>query len=296
MRKFLGSLALSLAAFTGVAGAEGETAKPVSPEEAWHFSGLTGQHEIAQVQRGFQVFWARCAACHGLEFRRFWHLEHLGYAESEVKSLLIESLAAQGLTYDPSTYSIQNFPASRVSGAPDLTHAVLANGKTMEAGGNYIYSLLLGYDRLNDALLGPAVQFELNDSDEAYVQVGDRVTVLDEVGNLQSVTRRFERNNFYLYGEGEDWVLRNFVDVRTDLQEFDSGGFLLPLESSFSHRLEETDLVHEQAYGDDNPDYAVPQDAAAAWAARDKAHFHEIASWAAGQFYNPFKSGRPNMI
>ena len=81
LRRFAG-FALAVAAFSVYAFSEGDKAKPFAPNHPWHFSGLTGQHDLAQVQRGFQVYWAKCAACHGMEFRRFWHLEKVGYTET----------------------------------------------------------------------------------------------------------------------------------------------------------------------------------------------------------------------
>lgn len=270
---------------------EGEKATPKEPDHPWHFSGLTGQHDISQVQRGFQVFWAKCAACHGMEFRRFWHLEKIGYTEGEVKSMIAEYLRGRGETFDTSTYSIQNMPVSRVSGAPDLSHAVLANGKTMEQGANYIYSLLLGYDRVNDAVLGPALRVETNESSDSFKEMGEPITATFESGETKSVTRKFEKNNFYLYGEDNNWVLRNFVDIRTDFQEYDAEGNALPLVQSISHRLDETDSEYDGKYASAQDGYSALVNADNAWAHRAEAHYHEIASWAAGQFYNPFKAG-----
>ena len=179
MLKRLVALGVSVFAASTFAMGEGEQADPISPSHPWHFAGLTGQHDIAQVQRGFQVFWAKCAACHGMEFRRFWHLEHIGYTEPEIRIMINEVLTGQGLTFDTSTYSIQNLPASRVANAPDLSHAVLANGKTMEQGADYIFSLLLGYDRDNDAVLGAAVEVDLQTDDTDFVQVGEPVEALN---------------------------------------------------------------------------------------------------------------------
>ena len=270
---------------------EGEKAKPKSPEDPWHFSGLTGQHDIAQVQRGFQVYWAKCAACHGMEFRRFWHLEKIGYTEGEVKSMLAEYLRGRGEVFDSSTYSIENMPESRVSGAPDLSHAVLAKGKTMEKGADYIYSLLLGYDRMNDAVLGTAIKTDLTEDASGYSPVGEAVVATFDSGETKSITRKFEKNNFYLYGDDQDWVLRNFVDIRTDFLEFDLDGNALPLAQSFSHRLDETDTKYAASYAKIRDGYEALSNADEAWAHRADASYHTLASWAAGQFYNPFKSG-----
>ncbi len=291
MLKRLTTALVASLAFSAAALAEGEKAKPISPDHPWHFGGLTGSHDISQVQRGFQVFWARCSTCHGMEFRRFWHLENIGYTQSEVESLIREYFASQGLTYDSSRYSIINMPHSRTEGAPDLSHAVLANGKTMESGADYIYSLLIGYDRINDPLLGPAMEIEVQDQESDFVQVGETEIAYNEDGSVKSETTKFERATTYLYGEGADWVLRAFVDVRTDFQEFDADGTALPMAVTITHRLDETDPAYEAAYAADHPDYEAPETAEQAWAKRSKAHYHEIASWGAGQYFNEFKSG-----
>lgn len=290
LKRITTALVASLA-LGGVAFAEGEKAKPIHPDHPWHFGGLTGSHDISQVQRGFQVYWARCAACHGMEFRRFWHLEKIGYTQSEVEGLLRDYLISQGETYDSSRYSVYNMPVSRASGAPDLTHAVLANGKTMEQGADYIYSLLLGYDRINDAVLGTAAQIEVQDQDSDFVQVGETEVAYNDDGSIKSETTKFERATTYLYGEGDDWILRAFVDIRTDFQEYDADGNALPLATGITHRLDETDPAYEAAYAADHPEYDAPATAEEAWAKRAKAHYHEIASWGAGQFFNEFKSG-----
>ncbi len=291
MSKVVTAVAATLIAVSSWGWTEGEKAKPKSPSHPWHFSGLTGQHDISQVQRGFQVYWAKCAACHGMEFRRFWHLEKIGYTEGEVKSMIAVYLAGRGESFDTSTYSIQNMPESRVAGAPDLSHAVLAKGKTMEQGADYIYSLLLGYDRMNDAVLGPASRMDRNEDAAAYVAVGAPVIARFDNGDIKSITRKFEKNNFYLYGSGQEWVLRNFVDIRTDFQEFDSDGTALPLVQSFGHRLDETDPHQERKHAAAHAGYEALEDADSAWTHRGDAHSHSLATWAAGQFYNPFKSG-----
>ena len=205
--------------------------------------------------------------------------------------MIREFLAGQGRVFDPSTYSVQNLPESRVSDAPDLTHAVLANGKTMEKGANYLYSLLLGYDRLNDAVLGKAIKSDVNENQNTYVQVGGEDIAVYEDGSTKSVTTRFEKNNFYLYGDQDNWVLRNFVDIRTDVREFDQDGMARPLVNKFSHRLDEAASHHAVAYAAESLEYTSLRTANEVWQKRESAPYHEVLSWASGQFYNPFKDG-----
>lgn len=289
LKRLFAIAALTLAPV--VAAAEGEKAKPKSPSHPWHFSGLTGQHEIAQVQRGFQVYWAKCAACHGMEFRRFWHLEKIGYDESYVQGTLLPAYYAQiGETYNPSNYSIENLPASRVSGAPDLSHAVLAKGKTMEAGADYIYSLMLGYDRMNDAVKGKALATDLATDATPYTQVGQPAVVSYDDGSPKSITTVFERDNFYLYEKEGKWIVRSYVEVQTQIQDFNADG----VESSQSvttYRLDESDADYEAAYAAAKDGVEAPASSDEAWAQRGKLHMHAIASWTSGQHYNPFKSG-----
>lgn len=289
-RLFLG-IAL-VASTAGLAAAAGDKAKPKSPDHAWHFGGLTGQHDIEQVQRGFQVYWTKCASCHGMEYRRFWHLEKIGYGENLIKAEIIAPyLQGIGETYDPSSYSILSMPVSRAEGAPDLSHVVLARGKTMEAGADYVYSLLIGYDRDKDAVLGQAVQVELNEDAAAFAQVGETQIARYDDGSVKSETTVFEKPNFYLYGEGEDWVLRSYVDIRTDIQDYAADGTPAEPKSILSFRLDETDPKHEKKYAAEHEGYKPSKTAADAWAHRGEAHFHTIAAWADGQYYNPFKAG-----
>ena len=285
MLKHLFAIAFLLLSAAGAL-AEGDKAKPKSPSHPWHFSGLTGQHEIAQVQRGFQVYWARCAACHGMEFRRFWHLEKIGYAENYIREELIaEYYASLSESFDPSNYSIENFPPSRVSGAPDLSHAVLAKGKTMEAGADYIYSLLLGYDRMNDAVKGKALKTDLASEETPFTQVGEPSIATYEDGRPKSITSVFERDNFYLYEKDGAWVLRSYVDLRTVIEDFDVEG-TASIQEINTFRLDETDAAYLAAQG-----LSAPSTGKDAWAQRDVLSMHEIASWTSGQYYNPFKAG-----
>jgi ubiquinol-cytochrome c reductase cytochrome c1 subunit len=42
---------------------------------------MLGKFDRQQLQRGFQVYKEVCAACHGLNLRRFRDLADLGYSE-----------------------------------------------------------------------------------------------------------------------------------------------------------------------------------------------------------------------
>lgn len=59
----------------------------------WPFAGIFGQHDQAQLRRGFQVFKEVCSSCHGLERVAFRSLAQPGgpaFSEDEVNALLAE--------------------------------------------------------------------------------------------------------------------------------------------------------------------------------------------------------------
>ena len=76
-----------------------------------------------------------------MEFRRFWHLEKIGYAEDYIKNVLIADYYTQiGETFNPSNYSIENLPVSRVEGAPDLSHGPWRRANHGGRGELYLFS------------------------------------------------------------------------------------------------------------------------------------------------------------
>lgn len=63
---------------------------PHIQKEEWTFSGLTGRYDKEQLQRGFQVYQAVCASCHGLSRLYFRNLAQPGgpeFSEEAVKAL-----------------------------------------------------------------------------------------------------------------------------------------------------------------------------------------------------------------
>lgn len=58
--------------------------------QSWPFSGMTGQFDKAQLQRGFQVYREVCSNCHGLKRLSFRNLSEPGgpeFSEDDVKEL-----------------------------------------------------------------------------------------------------------------------------------------------------------------------------------------------------------------
>ena len=68
-----------------------ETNEPaVPPPVSWSFAGLFGHYDIAQLQRGYQVYREVCSNCHSMKYVSFRNLAGpggLGYDESQVKAL-----------------------------------------------------------------------------------------------------------------------------------------------------------------------------------------------------------------
>jgi ubiquinol-cytochrome c reductase cytochrome c1 subunit len=121
--------------------------------------GPLGRFDLAQVQRGGQVFREVCAACHSLNLVHFRDFADLGYNEDEVKALAagwpIQTPADNPETGEATTRApipsdrlpspFANDIAARAANnnavPPDLSLMV----KAREDGANYIYSLLTGY-------------------------------------------------------------------------------------------------------------------------------------------------------
>ncbi|RFC62461.1 cytochrome c1 [Fulvimarina endophytica] len=146
------------------------------PEEVdWSFDGPFGTWDLAQLQRGFQVYREVCSACHSMNFVAFRNLEALGYSEDQISSLAGEYTVqdgpddtgemferpAVGSDYLPAPYPNPQAAAASNNGAvpPDLSLIAKARAvergfptfvfdiftQYAEAGPDYIHALLTGY-------------------------------------------------------------------------------------------------------------------------------------------------------
>ena len=152
--------------------------------QKWSFSGITGQYDMLQLQRGFGVYKEVCAACHGLSRIAFRNLSEPGGPEfgiEEVKALAAtyevpalpneegEVLPRPALPSDtfPRIYANENAARAAQNGAlpPDLSVIAKARGVAytgtwyahpfvmlkdiatgyQEGGADYLYALLTGY-------------------------------------------------------------------------------------------------------------------------------------------------------
>lgn len=127
------------------------------PEGGFQFEGVAGTWDVAQLQRGYQVYKEVCSACHSLNYVALRDLQQLGYSEEQVKTEAAtwqvpgidpttgEAVMRPGLPTDyfPAPYanSVAAAAANRNAIPPDLSLMT----KARHEGTHYVYSLLTGY-------------------------------------------------------------------------------------------------------------------------------------------------------
>jgi len=146
--------------------------KAKGPEGGFVFDGPLGKWDVAQLQRGYQVYKEVCSACHGLKFVAFRNLRELGYSEAEVDA---EAAAWTVPGIDPQTGEDTTRPGTPTdyfpSPYPNAIAAAAANNnaippdlslmtKAREDGSNYVYSLLAGYGEPDPGILAKHPDFE----------------------------------------------------------------------------------------------------------------------------------------
>lgn len=119
--------------------------------------GVTPHWDVAQLQRGMQVYREVCSACHSLNLVAFRNIQDLGYTEGQVKTFAKgfqvpsvnpdtgEPATRDGLPSDHFPAPYANDVAARAANnnavPPDLSLIT----KAREGGKDYVYSLLTGY-------------------------------------------------------------------------------------------------------------------------------------------------------
>ena len=175
----------SVSVVGAIAAEDGDTHYPIiRPElQRWTFSGMFGTFDEAQLQRGFQVYREVCAGCHSLDLIAFRHLGDEGgphFSAEQVKALAAEydvtggpdeygdffDRPGQPFDYIPSPFPNLEAAASANNGAvpPDLSLITKARAAPRgiqwvpvnfftayeEAGADYLYALLTGYQDAPD--------------------------------------------------------------------------------------------------------------------------------------------------
>ena len=140
------------------------------------FDGAFGKWDLAQLQRGYQVYKEVCAACHGMKFVAFRSFADLGYNEDEIKALAAEWQNVPGIDPDtgeaivragvPTDFIPSPYPNNIAAAAannnaipPDLSLMTKARGD----GTNYVYSLLTGYGPVPEELTRKYPEFSTPD-------------------------------------------------------------------------------------------------------------------------------------
>lgn len=133
------------------------------PEGGFSFDGAMGKWDVAQLQRGYQVYKEVCSACHSLKFVAFRNLQQLGYTEAEVDA---EAATWTVPGIDPNTGEVNTRPGEPTDyfpmPFPNAIAAAAANNnaippdlslmtKARHDGSNYVYSLLTGYGEADPA-------------------------------------------------------------------------------------------------------------------------------------------------
>ena len=67
--------------------AENGNEPAIPPPVSWSFGGLFGHYDIAQLQRGYEVYKEVCSNCHSMKLVAFRNLASLGYSEGQIKAL-----------------------------------------------------------------------------------------------------------------------------------------------------------------------------------------------------------------
>jgi len=149
------------------------------PEAGYSFDGPFGTWDLAQLQRGYQVYKEVCSACHSLNYVAIRDLAQLGYSEDQVKAEAA-TFQVPGINPDtgedmlrpalPTDYFPSPYPNSVAAAAannnaipPDLSLMT----KARHHGSDYVYSLLTGYqeppaellEEFPDAAPGPGLYY-----------------------------------------------------------------------------------------------------------------------------------------
>ncbi|MEN2495352.1 MAG: Cytochrome b/c1 [Hyphomicrobiaceae bacterium hypho_1] len=93
IKKCLLSIAVAASVVTITTGAFAAGGHIEIPRNEWSFSGIGGQYDKAQLQRGFQVYREACSSCHGMNRIAFRNLAQSGgpeFPEEELKALAAE--------------------------------------------------------------------------------------------------------------------------------------------------------------------------------------------------------------
>lgn len=136
----------------------------------WPFEGLFGNFDRQAAQRGAQVYFEVCAACHGLSQLYYRNLREIGFSDMEVAALashynVMGSPDESGEVVErpaiPSDHIVSPYPNEQAArsannGAYPVDLSLIV--KARFDGANHVYSILTGYtDPPEEAELMPGI-------------------------------------------------------------------------------------------------------------------------------------------
>jgi len=153
-------------------GALADTTAKQPLQLVWPFEGIFGTFDRQAAQRGAQVYFEVCSACHSNHNLYYRNLKDIGFSEAEIKQLAQKYTVKDGPNAEGEMFDRPALPSDRfVSPYPNEEAARAANNgaypvdlsliiKARQDGPNYVFSLLSGYqDAPADVKLMPGLYY-----------------------------------------------------------------------------------------------------------------------------------------
>ncbi|MBF0137300.1 MAG: cytochrome c1 [Magnetococcus sp. DMHC-1] len=140
------------------------------PKQEWGFTGIFGQFDNKVLKRGAKVAAEVCLSCHSIKYIKFDSLRAFGFSEAEIDKMA----SAQGRTKKDKMMSAMEPAAAKESFGivpPDLSLMTKAR-KGYE---DYLYAILVGYIKPEEAELAKRVMADNALSDEELKEVASRL-------------------------------------------------------------------------------------------------------------------------
>lgn len=130
---------------------------PVAPSRDWSFSGLFGTFDLAEAQRGLQVYRQVCHSCHSLNFIAFRNLAGIGLSPEQIQAVASEYEVQDGPNDAGDMFMRPGKPSDRIPPPfPNEQAARAANNgalppdlslitKARVGGPDYVHALMTGY-------------------------------------------------------------------------------------------------------------------------------------------------------
>ena len=128
----------------------------------WSFEGIFGTFDRASLQRGYQVYQEVCSGCHSIQHLSYRNLSEKGgpeFSKEEAKTIASQFEIEDGPNSDGEMFTRSaKLSDNFVKPYPNVEASTAANGgayppdmsvlaKARVGGADYIYSLLLGYEK-----------------------------------------------------------------------------------------------------------------------------------------------------